>query len=773
MTNNSVLFSKFHLRCAAAWLVVCLGLLLALAIMLPRSQINSSVLALLPRQTMGQLSPAIYDGFMQRLDRQLVWMVIPTPGQGLQPVAEWAQQLATIPGMAAIKGAMTEEQQRQWAAFYFQHRNGMLDAATRARLRQGGNAQADWVTSQLYSAFAGVGGGELRHDPLLLVRGSQIALQRNAGKLTLQNGWLMSRDDQGRDGYLLHGELAASSYDMHSAHQVVIQLETLARQLEARWPGTQILSRGTLFYSDYASQQAKHDISTLGLATVIGVLLLVGLVFRSLLPLACCALSVAVGALAGTVACLLLFGELHLMTLVMSISIVGISADYTLYYLTERLIHGRQNSPIASLRKVLPALLSALATTVAAYLIMMLAPFPGLRQLAVFAATGLIAACLTVICWYPLLVRRLPVRPIPALPALRAWLSAWQHRKSVRYGIPLAMILFIISGLMQLRVSDNIAELQSLPEDIHRQEQQITRLSGQESDQKWFVVTGDSEQQTLQRMERLAPALAEAQTKGWLSQYRLLPLASLERQNQDRLLLTQAAPTVIARLREIGVDPITPDLNAMPVTPDTWLHSVVSEGWRLLWLSLPGGQSAVLIPVSGVTHSQDLQHLAQTQPGVGWVDRKMDFDQLFASYRHKLAALLLASLALVALSFVVRQGWRQGLLSFVPTGLSLGAGLSALAWSGQVLNLFSMMALVLVMGIGINYSLFFANPRGTPTTSMLAVTLAVMTTSLTLGMLVFSHTQAISSFGIVLCSGIFTAYILSPLALPRTRGNDS
>ncbi|MCF7428589.1 hypothetical protein L3W62_24020, partial [Escherichia coli] len=32
--------------------------------------------------------------------------------------------------------------------------------------------------------------------------------------------------------------------------------------------------------------------------------------------------------------------------------------------------------------------------------------------------------------------------------------------------------------------------------------------------------------------------------------------------------------------------------------------------------------------------------------------------------------------------------------------------------------------------------------------------------------LVFSATQAISSFGIVLVSGIFTAFLLSPLAMP-------
>lgn len=54
---------------------------------------------------------------------------------------------------------------------------------------------------------------------------------------------------------------------------------------------------------------------------------------------------------------------------------------------------------------------------------------------------------------------------------------------------------------------------------------------------------------------------------------------------------------------------------------------------------------------------------------------------------------------------------------------------------------------------------------------MLAITLAMMTTLLTLGMLVFSTTQAISSFGIVLVSGIFTAFLLAPLAMPTNKEN--
>ncbi len=64
-----------------------------------------------------------------------------------------------------------------------------------------------------------------------------------------------------------------------------------------------------MFYSDYASQQAKRDVSTLGIATLLGVFLLIVAVFRSLRPLLLSVLSIAIGALAGTVVTLLLLAN--------------------------------------------------------------------------------------------------------------------------------------------------------------------------------------------------------------------------------------------------------------------------------------------------------------------------------------------------------------------------------------------------------------------------------------------------------------------------------
>ncbi len=764
MLNGSVLTSERQRWAGWVWLAVVALMLAILVVKLPGARLNSSVLALLPGPGGNAVPAPLRHGFMQRLDGQLMWLVALPKGQDDAAARAWLAMLVKEPWLKSVQGPMSEAQQKAWGRFAWQYRAALIDPETRARLGQGGEAQANWVLGQLYSAFSGVSGTELRGDPLMLVRGAQLAQQQGAGSLRLHNGWLTSVDGQGRRWYLIHGELKGDAFSMRSSNAAVDRLATLAQQLHQRWPQAQLLSRGALFYSDYASRQAHHEMSTLGVGTLCGVLLLVFAVFRSPRPLLLCLLSVAIGALAGITVTLLWYGELHLMTLVMSMGIIGVSADYTLYYLTERMVHGAKDSALASLAKVRAALLLALGTTLLAWCVMMMAPFPGIRQMALFAAVGLSASCLTVICWYPQLAKGLPVRPVPLRGALVWWLTAWR-RPGMRLGLPLAVALFSVIGLWQLRVDDDISRLQAMPPDLVAQDRAIAQLTGQRLDQRWFMVWGDHPQQALERLEALTPHLEQARQKGWLTGWRQLPLSSLARQKADMALLRRAAPLVEQRLAAAGVDIKVAVPEERTLTAQQWLKSVNSSGWRLLWLSLPDGRSGILVPVDGVTRSAALGRLAQESNGVVWVDRKAEFDGLFGFWRGLLSGLLALALLAIAVSYVARLGLRRGLQSVAPSLLALLGGLATLGISGQPLNLFSLLALTLVLGIGINYTLFFSNPRGTPLTSLLAVSVALATTLLTLGMLVFSQTGAISGFGTVLASGIFIAWLTAPLVL--------
>jgi len=59
---------NLHRRLAQGWLFICLLLVAALVVILPRSQINSSVLALLPKQQLAGVPDELSRGFSQRLD---------------------------------------------------------------------------------------------------------------------------------------------------------------------------------------------------------------------------------------------------------------------------------------------------------------------------------------------------------------------------------------------------------------------------------------------------------------------------------------------------------------------------------------------------------------------------------------------------------------------------------------------------------------------------------------------------------------------------------
>lgn len=767
---NSLQSNKFFVRLALLWAGVFLGLVVLAVAQFPNAKINSSVLAMLPQQALDGVPPAFNDGFMQRLDQQVVWMV----SSGVKPNPEvasyWYQTLKSLPDLEKISGPINSDQQKLWGEFLWQHRNALVDAKTRERLQNGGNAQAQWVLSQLYSAFAGVSGQEIQNDPFLLARSEQIALSSNNKALALKEGWLVTQDEQGNYWYLLHAELAGNSFDINQSHAFIQTLQSLEAELLVQYPQAQLLSRGTVFYSHHASQLAKKDISTLGTATIIGVLILMFLVYRSLYPLLLAVLSIGVGALSGATLTLLVFGELHLITIVMSMSIIGVSADYTLYFMTERMVHGQEVNPWQSLAKVRSSLLMALGTTVVAYLIMGLAPFPAIRQMAVFAIAGLSASCLTVLLWHPWLSKKIPVRPVPAKNIMTWWLGAWQHNPWLYLGLPGAIFLCSLFGLANMKVNDDVSQLQALPEIIHAQDKAITQLTKQSVDQKWIVVHAATAEKTLVRLESLAPALEKAKQQGKLSGYRLLPLNSLQRQQQDLELLVAASNVVTQALTNVGVDPVKLDLEAQTLSVEQWLSSPLSEGWRLLWLTLDSGESAVLVPLEGVNDSIYMAQLAQQHNGVAWLDRKRAFTELFSFYRELLNGLIFIALLVIFISAIVRLGFRKGFISFLPSVLSIGFSLSVLAFVGHSLNLFSLLGLVLVLGIGINYTLFFSNPRGTALTSMLAVILAMLTTLLTLGMLVFSSTQAISSFGIVLISGVFAAFLLSPLARFNNNG---
>ncbi|WP_349919272.1 MMPL family transporter [Aeromonas veronii] len=757
-------------RLSHGWLLLSLLALGLLGWQLSHSRINTSLMDLLPHEERSTLDPALRGGLLRQLDKQLVWMLsLPAGQEGRAAAQEWVQALAALPELGAVRGAQPELAPA-WQHFTYDYAWQRLDEQSRARLAAGPDGWSQWVLGQIYSPFGGVSRTEWQADPLLLTR---AGVQGQGGSaMRLDHDWLMSQGEDGRQWFMVRAELDLSAFDLSRNADLLARLGAAEQSLKARYPGLELLRRGTLFYSQHASQLAQADISTIGIGSMVGVVLLMWLAFRSLRAIALSLLPIVIGLGWGVLAVLLWFGEVHLFTLVISTSLIGIAIDYGIHFLTERRLHGGSERPHQTRAKLLPSLWMALLTTLVGYGLLWLAPFPGLQQMALCALAGLLAALITVLCLFPLWLGELPAREPRSLALMGRWLDGWRERPCLRWGLPLLVLVLVVAGLGRLQIDDDIARLQPLPVELQGQERAIQRLTGQQGGMSGFLVTAADGETALQRLEALTGQLTQAKAEGKLTGFVSLAqwLPSLAQQRADHAALTALQPQVVARLNQAGVPVKAEPRPWHPLTPELWLASPVSEGSRLLWHTLPDGRVALWLPVHGVTDSAAVAGLASTENGVFWQDQRSQWSQLFAHYRIKLAELLFAAIALVGLLLWWRLGWRKSARILLVNVLALGAGLALLAACGQPLTLFGVLALSLIFGIGIDYGLFFAHSGEEPgrqRSTLFAILLANLTTQLSFGLLALSHTPAIAGFGLVLSGGIFTAFLLSPLVLER------
>ncbi len=765
--KKNISTSDWHKFAAVAWATLLSLIMIILISIIPGSKLNTSVMALLPRSEIKDVPVAVLDEFNHRLDQQLIWLIsAPTAQESEQVAGQWVAGLQNIAAIQKVNGKIGAETQQQWGKYIDANRVVLLDAQTRQQLLD--NTHISWVLGQFYSPFAGVSAAEINRDPLLLTRSLALSQQKNSGALKMCHNWLCGTDPQGKEWIMIRAELNTSSYDIHTARQTIQALNSLHQQLQSNHKDLKLLQRGTLFYSQYASEQAEKDITTIGLVSIFGIILINWLIFHSLKPLWLTLLSIGTGLLCGTALVLLVYGEIHIITLVMSTSIIGVSIDYALLYLIQRMTSGKLESAQTSMQKLFMPLFGALVSTVIAYLCMIFVPFSGLQQFSVFAVSGLIAAFLTVVCWFPFLVKKLPVRAIsPRTQALlNQWLALWQHTNIVRYGVPLICLVISIIGLSRLNIDDDISKLQALPAHLQQQDQQIAQITGQKTDQKWFVVTGITPENTLQKLEQLTTLLTQAKNDSVLKQFRTIPLPSINTQQQNIKLVQEQIPLAQKELAAEGLSIQAQEIPQKIVTPEQWLKSPVSEGWNLLYSSVDSGHTAILVPLEGIQNEAVLKNIPQQISGVYWVDRKTEISELFSTYRYYMGWLLSTAVALIALLFLIRFKPKHGLKCLLPLILSLSTALASLGLIGIPLNLFSMMGLILVLGIGIDYTLFFSNPKGTGVVSLITIIAAAFISELTFGLLAFSQTQAIAGFGTVLSVGIIIALLLSPLAMP-------
>lgn len=655
----------------------------------------------------------------------------------------------------------------------------MLPAADRTLLLSDPAAYATRRAHELADPFSAAGIVPVDQDWLGLTRRAEQALHPGgAVQFDLASGTLIA-EQGGKYWVLVHAKTSGDAFDQAAPAQVAALVAETRASLNA--DGANLLVAGGALYAAAGRDQAVGESKWIGTGAVLGIVavLLAALRrWRALLAFA----PVAVGLLCGVVACVAVFGSIHVLTLVIGASLIGVAVDFPMHFLGKS--YGMPDwRAWPALYRVLPGLSISLAATLVGYLALVFTPFPALTQTAVFSAAGLLGAYACTVCELPNWYRQWRPRPWPPLlraaQAMLARLGTWSMRGRLPW-VAAAAALLCAGGIARLHVQDDLRQWLSLPAPLLQQARQIGEITGFMPTSQFYLVRAPDADTLLQRQAELAvrlDALVGAKALGsYMSPSQLTAPTATQQALQVRLRDPAWRARLTPPFEALGIpgQTVLADVDRLaslpPVSLDAALDGPLGERWRPLWLGSSHGESAAMVTLLGLNDTRAAAAAANGLPGVSFVDRTGELNRSFTATRLQAAELKLLSYIVAALLLCATMG-RSAAWRILAVPLSAAACvLAGLGYLGQPLTLFSLFGLLLVSAIGLDYAVFMHERVAGAPASLVGILLAAATTLLSFGLLALSSTPAIANFGLSVGLGVVFSVLWAPWVRPAGPG---
>ena len=581
----------------------------------------------------------------------------------------------------------------------------------------------------------------------------------------MDNGMLFTEAD-GKTWVWLRGKLATG--DNFSGNDKLLPLINNSRAIAQKHGAETLAAGGALFAaaSKTTAEAESRNMSIIGTLSTFALLLWV---FRSA-RVFWLALPLAAGMLTGLAAALAVFGQVHILTIVIGTSLVGMLVDFPLHWLTPSTFRQPENdkwSSESAMKHVLPSFAISLLITVLGYALLWFTPLAVLRQTAVFSGFALLGAFGATVLWLPPLFRRYQARATPFaglvqnLRQLQIRLNARPHQL-----VWLALGgVFVAMGLWRSDWRDDIRQWVNMPSEMLAQVQRIGELSGTDFGGRYIVTEAASEDALLAKSAELSRALQPLIAQGKLGSTQSLdqfiaPVAT-QQQWQNRLRELAGQPENWQALTDIGIpaETIRQALNQAadtpPLTLSGSLKTELAQAWQPLYLGeVERGRYAAIVRLNGLTDEAAVRTVVQNIAGTHWADKRAHLNALFHHTRNQAAWLKLASYALAWLLLWKMFGAKRGSKILAVPLTAAVCTVAALGWLGISISLFAMFGLLLVSAIGVDYAVYAVTAQHSAAARLGGMLLAAATTAISFALLALSSTPAVAAFGITVTVGV-------------------
>ncbi len=706
-------------------------------------------------------------------------MLVAVAGDDSQALAQISRDMAKTLRASGLFSTVNNGDAQSFTAereFLLRHRYLLSPAVTAQHFSAEGLRQAlQNDLERLASPAATLIKPTLAQDPtgewLRLIAGT------GANAPASRHGVWFSRDGEKT---LLIAETKAAGFDPEAQNRAYETVKQAYAQAQPR-SGMQLMLTGPGVFSVQSRAIIERDswrLTLLAAALAFGVLFAV---YRSFAVLALGLLPVASGLLAGVAVVGLVFGMVHGITLGFAATLIGEAVDYPSYLFT----HVAKGEHVAdTLRRIWPTLRLAVLTTVFGGLTMLFSSFTGLSQLGLLSMTGVLAAGAVTRWVLPELAPRdftpRQIRAAARLDRLRA----------SRMGVALvwAALLAACALLVLKRETmwdDDVANLSPIPEAAKQLDKELRAELGAPDLRYLVMVSGRERETVLQASERAAvklQTLVDAQIiSGFEGAYQFLPSNETQRERQSALpeaaVLQKNLNDATRRLpfREDLFAPFLRDVEVARLSPLIEERDLQGTAFALKVRSLllqNEEEWVALLPLRGVEDTAKLAaQFQESNPEIALLDLKEESNRMINGYRNE--ALRLTGMGILAITLLLIWGLRPlrrvwGVLRPVLAAIVMTVG--ALALLGERLNLFHLVSLLLVLGIGLNYALFFNRDAGGAdelARTHLSLLVCGLTTLSAFGCLAFSQTPVLHAIGLTVSLGCVLSLLVSGVWVRR------
>ncbi len=737
------------------WWVGAIGV--ALVILLTRLQLSFDLSAFFPRQTTlahEVLIEQVRNGPASRL--LVVGISAGETGNAAEAARLLQQELARDPGFVSVLNGEFDEQAADVpfpVSDYFLLMDDLdfsaegLRGAIQERLRDlsfgGGSELLALVSRDPYLATLDVleslAPAELSGDPWIAADGSAVLL----------------------------AETTAASIDIAAQAGAVDAVKTAFGAL----PGSEALTldvTGVGAFSVELQETIRAEATLRSVLASIALLFVLYVVFRNVRMLFISALPLLTGFLAGLTTVAVLFDTVHGITLAFGFTLLGVAIDYPLHLFS----HARHGSGVSAMRRIWPTMRLGAASTVVAYLALVFSNSTGLAQLGVFTAVGVITASLATRTWLPHLLPDNPEPPAEAAQASTPRLSLPVAAGAMVLGIAIAWPSFK-TGLWD----DNLSSLSPVAED-RLQADQLLRSAAVTADLRYqLTFHADSLEQLLRDSEAmdaiLAGAVGEGILGGWQSVTQILPS---ERSLAARQALIPGRDVLAARIAAavegtpFRADAFSAFLDAAeaartaPVLTAAAIEDSPLGSWLNARLLRLDDRWVALTSLVQVQPDALARHIAARDAAAEVIDFQKASVDLMRDYRSTaLRTILIAALVIVGLLWWVRGRFLQTLWTGLTVTASLLVTVAVIGVVHGSLTVIHMVALLLVLGLGLDYALFLS--RSEPLDERRATNIGVLacaaSTTVAFTILAASSIPVLKFLGLTVATGSLVSLVIA------------